>query len=120
MPEECLSVLHTAAISWQAASVNYLLSSTNDGPMMEVDAPTNKSNTPLTLAFQGFTVYWHPCQEQFRDTVIALLRNGTQSVHLHSCWKSASVNPHIQMCMDWGFQTYWQTIPEYMCAFEEI
>ncbi len=85
MPEECLSVLHTAALSWQAASVNYLLSSTNDGPKMEVDAPTNKSNTPLSLAFQGFTVYWHPCQEQFRDTVIALLQNGTQSVHLQSC-----------------------------------
>ena len=86
-PNECFNVLHTAALTWQAASVEYLLR--DNGPSMDVDAPTNMSNTPLSLAFQGFTVYWHPCQAEFRDTVLRLLAKGAPPTPscLHACWK---------------------------------
>ena len=86
-PEECFNVLHTAALTWQAASVEYLLS--DNGPSMDVNARTNMSNTPLSLAFQGFDVYWHPCTAEFHDTVLTLLAKGAPPTPscLHACWK---------------------------------
>ncbi len=70
--DDCLSVLHTAAVAWQSASVKYLTGVAG----MEVDALDKANETALHAAFDSFTVYWHPCSPNFRDTVLALLAAG--------------------------------------------
>lgn len=76
--DDCLSVLHTAAVAWQPESVKFL---TVTG-QMPVDNLDEANQTALHAAFGSFIVYWDPCTESFRETVLALLAAGTMPLLL--------------------------------------
>lgn len=69
---DCISVLQAAAIGWQPAVVDYLITGAGADPNW-----LNKAGqTALHYAFNSFDVYWHPCEDSFRQTVLILLSNG--------------------------------------------
>ena len=70
--DDCLSVLHTAAVARQSESVKYLTGIAR----MDVDALDKAKQTALHAAYDSFTVYWHPCSPSFRNTILALLAAG--------------------------------------------
>ncbi len=69
---ECISVLDAAAIGRQPAVVKYLLTDLKAQPNWENSA----KKTALHYAFDSFSVHWHPCDDDFRKTVMALLGGG--------------------------------------------
>jgi hypothetical protein len=74
--DECVSVLDAAAFGRQPAVVQYLLTDLKAQPNWKHGA----NRTALHYAFASFTVYWHPCADDFRKTVLALLEGGDSLV----------------------------------------
>jgi hypothetical protein len=74
--DECISVLDAAAIGRQPAVVQYLLTDLKAQPNLQNSA----KQTALHYAFDSFSVYWHPCDDDFRKTVLALLAGGASLV----------------------------------------
>jgi hypothetical protein len=69
---DCISVLDAAAIRRQAAVVQYLLTDLKAQPNL-----TNAAKkTALHYAFIAFPVWYHPCEDALRKTVLALLAGG--------------------------------------------
>jgi hypothetical protein len=74
--DDCISVLDAAAIGRQPAVVQYLLTDLKAQPNLTNGA----KKTALLYAFDSFSVYWHPCDDDFRKTVLALLAGGASLV----------------------------------------
>lgn len=70
--EFCDSVLHVAAYKRQAAVVRYLVSDLK----ADINMKNADKKTPLHRAFESFTVFWHPCEEDFVSTVKTILSLG--------------------------------------------
>eukprot|EP00884_Botryococcus_braunii_P005613 jgi/Botrbrau1/15052/Bobra.0297s0009.1 len=69
---DCVSVLDAAALGRQPTVINYLINEEKADP----NAVNKAGRTALHYAFDSFSVYWHPCSEDFRQTVEALLSHG--------------------------------------------
>lgn len=75
---DCISVLDAAALGRQPAVINYLITEEKTDP----NALNKAGRTALHYAFDSFSVYWHPCSEDFRQTVQALLSHGTRPLSI--------------------------------------